>query len=359
MRPLRINIVLPFLTTKPNGGAKIMYEYANRLQARGHVVTIIHSIQRPFRKIKSPVWWKQLNYTLRGLRRPPWFPLHDEVQSFVVPEITNRRVPDADIVMSTWWEMTYMINELSPLKGRKFNLIQGYETWKGHEEKVHDSYKLPVHHLVIANYLEALVKNYSLQPVTLLPNAIDTERFSYVKPFDQRFRHSIVMLYSIEPIKGSADGIQVVTLLKEQFPDLKVDLFGVYDKPSLPGWINYHKRPHNLPALMNEGALFFSPSLGEGWALPPAEAMACGCAVVCTNIGGHADYAFDHQTALLATPANVEDMVARLAVLLNDHALAEKLSHAGRDFITRNFNWERSLDKLEFLFDSESGENGI
>ena len=59
MKPLRITIVLPFPVTKPVGGAKIMYEYANRLYAAGHTVTVLHSIRRPYKKMKSPLWWKK------------------------------------------------------------------------------------------------------------------------------------------------------------------------------------------------------------------------------------------------------------------------------------------------------------
>ena len=46
---LRINIILPFPVTKPVGGAKIMYEYANHFSAKGHRVTVLHSLKRPFK----------------------------------------------------------------------------------------------------------------------------------------------------------------------------------------------------------------------------------------------------------------------------------------------------------------------
>ena len=37
---MRISIVLPFPVTKPVGGAKIMYEYANRLAEEGNKIVI-------------------------------------------------------------------------------------------------------------------------------------------------------------------------------------------------------------------------------------------------------------------------------------------------------------------------------
>jgi len=350
MNPLRINIILPFITTKPNGGVKIMYEYANRLQERGHSVTVLHSIQRPFRKIKSPLWWKQLRYRLQGLRRPPWFNLHPSIRSVVVPEIRDRFVPDADIVMGTWWEMTYMIHELSPSKGKKFNLIQDYEVWKGHEELVHDSYRLPVNHLVIARYLQELIEKYSGKKPEHIPNAIDTGRFQLTQPIEQRPAASVIMLYSQEPRKGTSYGLEALEALKKEYPSLSVDLFGVYDPPPLKEGMKYYQKPADLSGLMNRNAIFLTPSLGEGWALPPAEAMACGCAVVCTDIGGHADYAIDGETALLTEPKNTEDIIQKLKLLLDDDALRVKIARAGHTFITTQFSWEASVKKMESLF---------
>lgn len=353
MKSLRINIILPFLTTRPNGGVKIMYEYANRLQERGHTVTVLHSIQRPYRKIKSPVWWKQLMYKVRGLSRPPWFPLHEQIRSLVVPQITDRFVPDADISMSTWWEMTYMISRLSASKGRPFNLIQDHEVWKGHEDLVHGSYRLPVRHLVIARYLQTLVEKHSGITPVHIPNAIDLKRFQLTQPIESRDPLSIIMLYSSEERKGSVYGIQALAELKKKYPTLKADLFGVFEKPELPSWINYHHKPSDLAGLMNRNAIFFSPSLGEGWALPPAEAMACGCAVVCTDIGGHADYAIEKQTALLTTPKDIADSVQKLEQVLDDQGLRFRLARAGYEFITGRFSWEASIGKIEAGFYGE------
>jgi glycosyltransferase involved in cell wall biosynthesis len=350
MTSLDINIVLPFLTTKPGGGTKIMYEYANRLSERGHRVIVIHSIQRPYRKIKSPVWWKQIQYRMRGLSRPRWFHLHEDVQSLVVPSITDDYVPDADITLCTWWEMTYMISRLSSSKGQKFNLVQDYETWKGHEELVHASYQLPVHHLVIADYLEKIVEKYNGERPTHIPNAVDTNRFNVRIVPEERNPHSIIMLYSEEPRKGTEYGLKALTEVKKTFPDLHVELFGVYDHPKIESWMNYTQKSHDLAQLMNSCSIFFTPSLGEGWALPPAEAMACGCAVVCTKIGGHADYAIDGKTALLAEPKNVPDMVKKLTELLKNHEKRIQLAQQGFENIVTQFSWEVSVNRMEDAF---------
>ena len=351
MKSLRIHIILPFPVTKPVGGAKIMYEYANRLAARGHQVHLFHSIKRPYKKSATPVWIKQWLFALRGVARPGWFPLDERIQSSIVPEITDRYLPDADVVLSTWWQMAFAIHALSSAKGKKFNLIQDYEVWAGQADKVHESYSLPIQHLVIARYLQALVfEKTGVLPVHI-PNAIDASRFTLTNPIETRNPLSIIMLYSQEPRKGSDYGLRVLERLQKKYPALQVVLFGVYPRnEAIPASFDYHQRPQQLAALYNQSALFVSPSLGEGWALPPAEAMACGCAVVCTQIGGHLDYAENEQTALLFEPGNEDDMYQAVDRLLNDQPLRERIARQGNNCITTSFSWNQSVDTLEGLF---------
>lgn len=351
MSKLRIHFVLPNLATKPGGGTKVMYEYANRLSLRGHNVHIYYSSSRPYRAMRSPVWFKWLKSVLVNYFRPHWFDFNPGVKRHIVPDITDRYLPDADIVISTWWEMAYRIHDLSPQKGIKFNLIQGYEIWSGYKKTVEESYLLPINHLVIAHYLQNLVKQSSgIQPI-LLPNAIDQEKFKLIKPIAERKTNTIVMLYSKETVKASAIALKAIRNLKSKVPDLNLILFSVSTKPpNLEEWIEFHHKPNNIPQLLNQAKIFVSSSLSEGWALPPAEAMCCGCAVVCTEIGGHADYAFHERTALLIKPSSVEDIEKQISRLLNDDGLRISIAQKGHDFITENYHWNKSVDQLETLF---------
>lgn len=345
---LKINIVLPFVASRPGGGVKIMYEYANRLALRGHQVTVLHSVRRPFKKSRTPVWLRLMINKLRP--QVNWFEFTTSVKRIVVPAITDEWVPDADATISTWWQMTYALADLSPSKGQKINLIQDYETWTGQVDKVHDSYKLPVQHAVIARYLAAKVLEISGRAPVHIPNAIDTKRFRISEPVESRNPYTVIMLWSREARKGSAFGIEALTKLKAALPELSATCFSVFDRPAeLPDWITFEKQPRDLPALYNRHAVFFSPSLGEGWALPPAEAMACGCAVVCTDIGGHHDYATDGETALLVQPKAVDDMVAALKRLMVDSTTRVDLARRGCVNIHQQFSWEASVAAMEKL----------
>jgi glycosyltransferase involved in cell wall biosynthesis len=349
MTSLRITIILPFPVTKPVGGAKIMYEYANRFHAKGHRVIILHSIRRPYKKMTSPVWFKLLIYKLRGVARPKWFPLNKKIKSSIVSEITDRYVPNGDIVFSTWWQMAYAISKLSPQKGKPFNIIQDYEIWKGQNELVHRSYSLPVTHMVIARYLEDIVMNHSGKTPLFAPLAVDITKFFIQRPIVSRKPGSIIMLYSEEVRKGTKYGLEALMKLRADIPSLTVTLFGVHKKPELPDWISYHEKPNNLPQLYNQHAIFFTPSLREGWALPPAEAMACGCALVCTDIGGHA-YGLNNQTALTVQPKAVNEMRDKLAELILDNTKRIELAKKGNQFLINNYTWDIAIKTLEKYF---------
>ena len=351
MKKLNISIILPYPVTKPSGGPKIMYQYAVKLSERGHQVTIYHSIKRPYKISKTPVWLKRLTYSLRGVKRPKWFQLPENIKSIIVPEITGKYLADADVIISTWWQMTYAVDQLPASKGKKFNLVQDYEIWNGQNELVDASYKLRVKNITISKYLQELVYEKSGTMPVYLPNAIDTEKFyQAIEPGD-RNNYSIIMLYSTEPRKDSQSGLKAFEIIQKKFPALRITLFGVHpEPPNLPGWITYHQKPENLSQLYNEAALFFSPSLTEGWALPPAEAMASGCAVVCTNIGGHADYAIENETCLLVAPKNIDEMITKISMLLNNTSLRIELAGNGRNFITSNFSWQKNIEKLENVF---------
>ncbi len=351
MKKLRIHFVLPNIASKPGGGIKIMYEYANRLSLRGHEIHIYHSVVKPFRKNKSPKWFKYLKSIFNLKRSLSWFNFEANVHKYVVLDIKDLYLPNADIIISTWWEMAHRVALLNSQKGIKFNLIQDYEIWTGFEDLVISSYKLNVTNIVISKYLEQLVNNYSLNPSVLLPNAIDSKKFFINREIIERKNNTVIMLYSDEKRKGSFYGLEAFRKLKKEIPDLKVILFSVCKKPrNLESFFEFHQAPDNLRELYNSAKIFVSPSLSEGWALPPAEAMACGCSVICTLIGGHKDYAINDDTALTILPKSTEEIYKNLIYLIKNEDVRIKLAINGHKLITEKFSWDYSVTQLETLF---------
>lgn len=91
--------------------------------------------------------------------------------------------------------------------------------------------------------------------------------------------------------------------MKTKIPQLHVNIFGFPSKPSnLPSWYSYYQQPnkklHN--EIYNTSAIYVGASYSEGFCLTPPEAMMCGCAVACTDIGGYKTVGIDGITALLS-----------------------------------------------------------
>ena len=80
---MRITFVLPKFSRHPIGGVRIAYEYANRLQARGHEVAVVHPVPglefEGLRRWLSHRPWRIRAHAARAHGRPPWFDLDPAV----------------------------------------------------------------------------------------------------------------------------------------------------------------------------------------------------------------------------------------------------------------------------------------
>jgi GT2 family glycosyltransferase len=101
----------------------------------------------------------------------------------------------------------------------------------------------------------------------------------------------------------------------------------------------------DLPAFYGGAAAFVFPSLFEGFGLPVLEAMACGCAVVCSDRA--AIPALVGEAGLLVDPQSVDALEGALARVLTDDGLRRDLGERGRAR-SRQFTWrETALRTLD------------
>lgn len=341
---------MPFKARRPAGGFKIMYEYANRLCELGYSVHITYPLKTRFMKYRFPYWVRLVLSYIEGFRTNRWFNFHPAITMSYAKEITDKYVPDADVVIATWWATALDVGSLSESKGKKINLIQGYEDWEGHTDLLHSSYDMPgTVNVVVASYLLDIVKKYTSNKTVLIPNAIDSGQFHVVHPIEERKDTTVCMLYSAQEIKGSEYGLEALHLIKEKCPKLKADLFGIWPAPEgLPDWITYYRDYPDLSNIYNNNSIFMSNSLTEGFGLVSVEAMLCGCALVCTDIAGHKEYAIDGETALLVEPKNPVDMAEKMTYLINNGDERVRLAKQGYGYVQR-FSWDSSVKKMDKL----------
>lgn len=350
---MKITFVLPMYLAVPSGGFKVVYEYANRLQARGHQITVVHPRNETPQRgaaqfLKSRLW----PYKLRLQHRPliPWFTVHPQVQLKLTPDLRAQFIPEADAIIATAQGTAFPVAEYDARKGRKFYLLQSYETWQAPEKTVRASWQLPMTKIAVSGWLQTIAQELGeAQRTVHIPLGLDFQQFRITTPIADRTRPRVGMLAHPHTNKGLADGLKALQIAKEHFPTLEAVLFGASARPaSAPDWIAYVQQPsaQALTALYNGCSIFLSPSWLEGWGLPAAEAMACGCALVSTDNGGVHDFAQAEQTAWL-TPIQRPDLLGEaLQRLLADDGLRCRLATAGNQQI-QQFTWERAIVALE------------
>jgi len=358
---MRITFIMPGYPSGPSGGYKVVYEYASRLVSRGHEVTVIHP-----RCLKYAFPPKHLTLRNRVRRMQTWMselvsrPLTDwhqtdkRVSLKFVDSLSARFIPSGDAVVATSWKTVNSVLRCPPTGGHKFYLIQGYETWDGHKDLVDATWRSNLHKIVVSKWLLDLGNKLGAHDVTYIPNAVDERVYQITKPLEER-PLQVAMTFSAMSIKGATDGIRALTIAREHFPDLKVVLFGKDRRqPYVPEWIEFHRAPAQrfiVDEIYNNSRLFLSSSWSEGFALPPAEAASCGCAIVATDSGGIRDYIENGVSGLLSPMQNPDMLAHNLCLLLSNESLLQKLAKAGHQSV-RKLSWERSTDRLEALIGS-------
>jgi L-malate glycosyltransferase len=355
---MRISWVLPPDIGPGIGGYAIVYGYANRLAARGHDVTVVHltppSLLRPTRNPKAwvrlLVWWLGRLATKPGADYRP----DPRVRRISRVRLSRRSVAGADAVIATSWRTAGPVAAVAgPLRG--FYFIQHHEVWDGDRDAVNETWRLPLRRIVIAEWLSDVAADLGALPVAHVPNAIDAELYRPSVAPERRAAASVAMLWHRKGWKRSADGLAALARVQGRVPELDVDVFSVFPRPDdVPPWVRWHESAtaEEVARILNRAAIFLSPSEAEGWPLPPAEALACGCALVSTDIGGVRDYAHDGRTALLVPVGNVERMAEAVLRLVEDDGLRLRLAHAGSALIGQEFTWDRAVDRLERVLQS-------
>jgi glycosyltransferase involved in cell wall biosynthesis len=363
-RSLQITFVLPGFHAEPIGGYRVVYEYADFLASRGHRVTIVYLRQQPpdggsllsIQFIKKRLW--ALNNYLRHRPLVPWHRLNSAIRLSLRPDLRDATLPNADAIIATGWETAAPVAALSVTKGVKFYLIQHYETWAGPKDEVDATWRLPLLKIAISKWLVSIGERLGASNIQHIPNGIDFEKFRITTAPGMR-PMSIVSLFHYAKFKGVPDALAVLRLYHEAYPDVPVTMFGALARgQEIPEWITYYENPDQdflVKEIYNKHAVYLGASIEEGWGLPPAEAMACGCVFVGTDIGGFREHSTNNDTALLSAPGDHRHMLANLIAVTEDAKLRQRIQENGTSNI-RQFTWERAGASLEEYIQKNIGD---
>jgi glycosyltransferase involved in cell wall biosynthesis len=348
---------ITFVSPPPNmnGGTKVVAIYAKYLQEFGHDVLVVappHAskglLSRLLRKFGLPQFAARVQNpshldgkgirqkTLR-MRRP----------------VRERDVPDADVIIATWWETAEYVEPMSRAKGRKVYFVQHHEVFDWlPRERVVATYRTAMQKIVVAQWLvKAIEGDGNKEGCTVVPNAVDTDRF-FAPPRRKNARPRIGTLFSETPFKGFDISLAVIAKVREAIPDLEVVTFGSVAPAK------YRDRLDGIEMLVEPAQdtlrdiyascdVWLTCSKSEGFNLMAMEAMACRTPVVSTRTGWPEEAIVTGMNGALADVDDVQGLADGMVDILrmSDDEWA-RLSEGAAQTV-RDSSWERSARMFE------------
>jgi glycosyltransferase involved in cell wall biosynthesis len=312
---MKITFVLPTLSLA--GGIRSTSILAERMVKRGHEVFVVSIPKRR----------PNLRQQMRSLRRGKgWISVtknnpshfdninvpHNVINRF--RPVINADVPDADVVIATWWETAEWVANLSVLKGAKVYFIRGYESLFEYlpKEKVEATYSLPMHKTTTSKRLVDWLQSYGDSNISLVPNSVDTEQF-YAPLRGKQATPTVGMMYSTVNWKGCDISLKAFSLAAQNIPNLRFVAFGTQHPSSnlpLPPSTEYVCQPpqNTIKDIYAKcDAWLFGSRSQEGFGLPILEAMACRTPVIGTPAGAAPELLADG-AGILVKPEAPDEM---------------------------------------------------
>jgi len=357
---MRITFLLGGLNM--TGGTKVISIYAELLRQRGHD---IHVVSRGIRKpsvrtrIRSAIYGVPVP---RANQRPQSFFDNARVSVTMLDDyrpIVDADVPDADIVVATWWETAEWMARLSQSKGTKTHFIQcqeGYPLFKDPEliARAASVYRQPYARITIS---ESLINWLHTQhgchrnSISLIPNSVDTNQF-HAPERGKQTDPTVGLLYHFDPTKGLDVSLKALEIVANTYPNLRIISFGSYQPTSelpLPARCTFFCNPPQaqIREIYSSCDVWLCGSRIEGFHLPPIEAMACRCPVVSTRVGGPDQIIINGVNGYLVDVDDIQGLAARLLDILGlPETQWRDMSHAAYK-TTQGYNWDQATDMFE------------
>ncbi len=294
---MRLTLVLPHADL--SGGIRVLAIYAGYLASRGHqVVAISTPRHKPPLLQAAKSWLRGRGWPRPRHGEPSHFdgvPIEHQVLDCFRP-VRDRDVPDADVVLATWWQTAEWVAALAPAKGAKAYLVQHDERVMlppqdlAGRQRVAATWSLPLTKITVAGWLvELLAPHAQGGRVHLVPNGVDPHQF-HAPPRAKQTRPTVGMMYARSAYKGCDAMLQAVRLAAERVPGLKLVGFGTQQPErsgTFPPETDYRLCPpqDELRKIYAGCDAWLFGSRWEGFGLPILEAMACRTPVIGTPAG--------------------------------------------------------------------------
>lgn len=198
--------------------------------------------------------------------------------------------------------------------------------------------------------------------VDVIPNGIDLERMTRFEA-DPALRSpfTVSTVGRLAPVKNVPFLVRAFARMSERGPDDVLAIAGdgpereviekVAAEEDLGGALVLLGERKDAPAVMKASDVYVQPSFYEGMSNTIVEAMACGVAVIATDVGGNGFVAGRDGTAVLVPSDDVAALSAALDELRRDLGRRERLAEAGRRRVTELFGLDSMVEAYTAVYE--------
>lgn len=159
----------------------------------------------------------------------------------------------------------------------------------------------------------------------------------------------------LDPVKGIEFLLEAFINLHEKHESLKLVIIGtgtleqqLKDKVASVGlekfviFTGFRSDINDCLAAMD---VFVLPSLAEYHSIALLEAMRARKPIISTDVGGNTESVRDRQEALIVKPADVDELMSAISIMVEDTTLRDKLAQAASARFESNFTEEKTIKK--------------
>ena len=114
----------------------------------------------------------------------------------------------------------------------------------------------------------------------------------------------------------------------------------------------FHPSTPDVTRVLSAIDIFVLPSLSEGLSNALMEAMACGCCVIASNVGGNPELVADGVTGMLFPSRDRSALVEKLTEAIGDAGRRQALAAAGAEKMRREFSLTRAVENMQEIYET-------
>lgn len=105
--------------------------------------------------------------------------------------------------------------------------------------------------------------------------------------------------------------------------------------------------------------IFVSSSYSEAFSNSILEAMACGCCVVASKVGGTPELIADRERGLLFASGDADDLARKLTIVIEDAGLRKRLATNAAEFAKTKLNMQIAIQRTTDIYETMLRRKGV